>query len=111
MGRPHALVALSSPTCCLAYLLSSWAVVGLQAKVTDQVQVSFYTNATQYSAVPTGGLQGNGTGVGVAKTSQSCAQKCPKASDVTCLVANRCWSGIGKALGALVGAAAGGASE
>lgn len=44
----------------------------LQARVTHQVKVPFYTNATAYDLQYSGGLTGNGTGVGKASKEARC---------------------------------------
>lgn len=45
----------------------------VQGVVTDSRQVFFFTNATVFDAIPTGGHLGNGTGADNARTLSACS--------------------------------------
>ena len=59
----------------------------LQAKVTDRTQVMFYTNATAYDPIPTGGYNGTGNGAAADPSSNaSCNKLCVKFWDIACFI-------------------------
>ncbi|GAX86093.1 hypothetical protein CEUSTIGMA_g13506.t1 [Chlamydomonas eustigma] len=76
-----------------------------QGVVTDEMQVFFYTNATKFNAIPTGGLNGtgNGAGSGASNSSMICNERCGRFFAVDCYIMNRCWGKLGGFLGLIGG--------
>jgi hypothetical protein len=75
-----------------------------QQRVTDSMQLLFYTNATVFDETPIGGYNGTGDGAGpVPGNSSACGMACPGFFAMKCFVRFRCWAKLGASLGALGG--------
>jgi hypothetical protein len=72
-------------------------------------QVPFYTNATQWGEIPTGGYNGSGDGAAPRRTPSECSQACVSVLNVRCMWRNKCWGKIGGFFGLVGGLLAGGA--
>jgi hypothetical protein len=72
--------------------------------VSDSKLVGFYTNATVFNTIPTGGLNGTGDGPGSGpKPGHECTGTCSKFYDIGCFVSYKCWSRIGTFFAAMIG--------
>ncbi|GBF95275.1 hypothetical protein Rsub_08306 [Raphidocelis subcapitata] len=69
--------------------------------------VPFYTNATEWGEIPTGGLNGTGDGYGARRTPAECVRVCGGGiHNLRCLWRNKCWGRIGGFVGLFAGLAA-----
>jgi hypothetical protein len=75
-----------------------------------RAQVPFFTNATQWGELPTGGLNGKGDGVGPRRTPSECRQVCGAIYNVRCFWKNKCWGRVGGFFGLIGGLLGGGES-